>query len=333
MPMNDGPKRPHPRPPGSDGAQGKPFHGKGKGDKSGNKGGKRGGGLRYGAYGGYKGVPRKKALRFVNSDIRRLARDTNDEARQERRKYRRTRGDINAIASATRDNVAKLNANTTQSYNSAIEQSKAAQEALSAQIASNSGAVQSGANSELARLGLGGSDVTGQMTADAAYAQNTAAQNSQDNLSNIGLASANAQSLGDLMLGSIKGEQMHQKGQARNIRDENVSQLRDALHAARAGRGDSVRALLDQMAQTGWAQYMDQAQLNLQRRALKKTGSSYGYGGGSSYSGSSYPSSSYSSTYGYGYSSPSGTSGGSSSGGTANAAKMALYKNLLKTTP
>lgn len=320
------PKPNNPQPPKNKG---------GGGDgKPGNKGGGNGGNLRYGAYGGYKGVARKSALKFVNADIRRLKRDTRNDVRQERRQFQRERGDIKHVAKGTLQNVRHLRQDTSHAYDQAVEQSNAAQQALSQQLAANSGAIQGGANSELARLGLGGSDATGQMTADAAYSQQTAAQNSLDNSTNLGMASANSRALSNLMLGSIKGERLSQIGQARNLRDENVSQLRDALHEAQAGRGDAVNALLAQMAQSGWAQYMDQANLNLQRQALKKYGSSSGVS--SSYT--PYTTSSYQPTYGYGYSSSSGSSGSSysSSGtgsGTANAAKMSLYQKLLGLKP
>jgi hypothetical protein len=306
------------------------------GNANGNKGNNGGGSLRYGAYGGYKGVARKKAAGFVDADIRRLKRDTHSGVKQERRQFRRERGDIKHVARETGQQLHQLRHNSAQAYSDAASQSAAAQQALSQQISQNSGAVQGGANSELSRLGLSGSDATAQMGADAANSQNIAAQGGANNAANLGLASANSKALSNLMIGSNKGERFSQLGISRNARDENVSQLRDALHQAQAGRGDSVKALLDQMAQTGWQQYMGQAQLGLQRQSMKQNGGSGSYNPYANYgSNTPYSAQNYQSTYGYGYSSPGGGSnnGGSSGGGSANAAKLALYQNLMNTQP
>lgn len=307
----------------TDGAKGKPMH-PGK-----NKKGNGPGGLRYGAFAGYKGVARKKALRFVNADIRRLRRDTRNDVRQERRQYQRERGDIKHVYRATGQQLKDLRANSATTYANTVNGAQAAQAALQQTLQNQQGAIQGSANSELARLGLGGTDATAQMGADAQNALNVSQQNSQDNLANLGMAAANSQSLSNLMLGMNKGEKQHQLGQARNLRDENISQLRDALHEAKAGRGDSVRALLDQMAQFGWSQHMQQAQLQLQRQAQKKN--QY-YSGGGSYSSGGYSSQNYQPNYGYGYSSPGGMSGGSS-GSSANRAKSQLYGDLLDLNP
>lgn len=314
--------------------QGQPAHpnqgGKGKGGKD-NKGG---GGLRYGAYGGYAGVPRKKAARFVQADISRLKRDTRSNVRQERRQFRRERGDINHVYQQSGQEMQRLKNNSAATYNQTASNATAAQAALAQTLAANSGAVQGQASSELSRLGLGGTDVGSQMAADQANSQNVAAQGSADNLANLGLAGANSAALSNLMIGSNKGQRLSDLGHARNNRDENISQLRDALHEAQAGRGDSVRALLDQMAQTGWGQHMQQAQLNLQRQAQKKNQSYNGYSSGYGYGsgGSSYSSQNYQPNYGYGYSSPSGSSYGGG-GSSANRAKAGLYSDVLNMNP
>lgn len=300
-----------------------------------NKGGG-GGKLRYGAMGGYKGVPRKKALSFVNADLREQKRDTWNDVKQERRQFRRTRGDLKHVYNESGAEMRRLKDNSAATYSNATSQASQAQAALAQTLQAQTGAVQGQANSELSRLGLGGTDVGSQMSADAQNSLNVANQNSADNLANLGMASANSGALSNLMIGSNKGQMLSDLGQARNRRDENVDQLRDALHAARAGRGDSVRALLDQMAQTGWSQHMQQAQLQLQRQAQKKNQSYNAYASGyNSGSGSNYSASSYQPTYGYGYSSPSGSAGGYGGGGnsSSNAAKNRLYGNILNTNP
>jgi hypothetical protein len=252
-----------------------------------------------------------RARKLVNIDIRNLARDTKSDVRKERRQFRRERGDIRHTYKQSGAYLHKLKRDTRDTYNNTIDTAKTAQQHLQDLLAQQSGALQGDAGGELSRLGLGGSDALGQMGADSANAQMVAQQNGADNLANLRMSRANANGMSDMFIASNKGSKMSDLGQARNIRDENISSLRDALHQAQAGRGDAIRSMLIQLAG--------------QRK----------YGSYSPYQ------SSYNPSYGYGYSSSTGsngyTGGGGTSGGgngySANAAKQRLYSQLLNLQP
>lgn len=325
-----GGSKPHPAPHHA-GQGHNPDHHEGKGD--GKKGGKKKGrgGLRYGAYGGYAGVPRSKAAKLVGADIHKLHRDTRVGVRKEKRQFSRQKKNINrSYKWATRE-TKKLNRNTRRGYNTAIGDATTAAAALQQTLANAGGAVEADANSELSRLGLSGTDAGAQIKAGTATSQQVAAQNSADNLANLGMMKANSGAVNRQLRAMIVGQRQSDIGEQRDLKSENITTLRDAYHEAQANRGDSVRQLLDQMAQTGWAQHMDQANLNLARKSVKKSGSTYTGFSGSRYGSGGYSGSNYSPSYGYGYSSSSGSSGSGS--GSANAAKAGLYSHLLGMNP
>jgi hypothetical protein len=138
---------------------------------------------------------------------------------------------------------------------------------------------------------------------DQAYAQNQAAINTANTSANVGAMGANANAVGQLLGQMNAGAHTSSVGKAGNARSDSLFELeqnklkgfnevRQAMRDLKGTRKDAMLQVLEQLSQTGWAQYMEGQQLNMQRRAMR------GGGGGGSGSGSS-GSSSGGSTSGY----------------------------------
>lgn len=270
---------------------------KNKGGKNDNKGdgkgdGKKGPGYktkgRFGAYGGYKGVSRKKVNRLVGGVIRDEVRDLNHERRSVRREYKRNKRDVNRsfrrgqqdlkhVFGETGDFINSLGATSQQSILDQSAQINAAQAALQQQLGGTyTGAQQAGAE-ELARLGISGGGNFGQLIADQANAQAMGAQNAANQQATLGAMGGNAQQLMGMLAGMNQGSFMSNAGlnlqrrndaliEARGNRDENMQTIRDAIRDTKLGRRDLFFQMLNQLQETGWSQYMDQQQLNMAKR-------------------------------------------------------------------
>lgn len=293
--------------------------------QSGNEKKRNPGGLKnktYGAFGGYKGVKYGEAAALVNPQIRKQINQLKRERRKIRQgvrddrqdinnNYEQTVGDLNYIYSESGEFIQSQNDLINQQYEANRTKAEQAQAALAAQLAANGANNAAGVDSELARLGIGGSGNMGQFAADQSYAQNTAALSGADNLANLGLMAQGSATVGSLLAGMNKGSQASQLGQALNTKNDALQELKNnkmdsflqvnqAIKDAKATRPELINSMLNQLAQTGWAQFVDsknlsmqQQQLNLQkqaqafaqRQALAASGG--GYGGGSTSSGSS----------------------------------------------
>lgn len=247
--------------------------------------------LNYGAYGGYEGVPFHRASRLAGTEIRNELRGLRPDIGSAERLYERSLGDISHIYDQTRGYIGSQNALINQQTVDSRAQSAALAQQLSAQLSQNGTQAQAGSNAELARLGISGAAMPGYFAADQANAQNVASLMGSNADSNLAMMGAGASQIGNLLLGANEGSRGAAFGRAQATRDETIAQVQDAMRQIKGSRRDLTLQLLEQLSQTGWAQYMDQTQLNMQRRAMRGGGGSgsagYGSSSGSSGSGSS----------------------------------------------
>lgn len=276
---------------------------------------------RYGAYAGYKGVKRKRAAHLVNADIRDMMqmlrrelksgrRDLRHEMHDVRQDYRNEREDINNTFDETGKFIGQQNGIIDQRFADSNAQAQAAQAALMQQLggmnASNSGAV----DSELARLGMDSGSFTGQLSADQGYATDMASITGANNMANLAAMQASAGTVGNLLASMNEGSRGSMLSTNMRNRDEQIGDIRDAKHDfakdirqrvldVKSQRGDMIRQMLEQLAQTGWAQYVDQQnlnqnqqQINMQRQQMqhgfamdRAAQAAYGSSSGSSGSG------------------------------------------------
>lgn len=328
----------------------------------GKKGGGKGNNARYGAFGGYKGVSRKRAAKLVQPEIdkqlnalkrekTKINRSARDETKEARQLYQRTTGDLEHIFDESGDYIEHQNNLITGQYDDTRSRALAAQQALAQQLAAQGNATGTGVNDELARLGIQGGADMGQFASDQAFAQNTAALGGQHNLQNLDMMSANAASVGNLLSGMNEGSRASQLGQAKNTRNSMFGDINDAkrdakadvqqaMREARAARPGLIQQMLESLAQTGWGQFVDsknlslqQQQLNLQRQAQNfaqnqtRMANARLYGGGGS-GGSSGGGSSSGGGYSGGSSGGSGGSSGSSGGSSGGSGGPALPGNM-----
>lgn len=262
---------------------GRPQAGKKKGNGSPNK--------TWGGVGGYPGVPKKKVKRLVNgilkdelndlqAQLAELRNDSQNDMQSARTDYRRGVGDLNYVYGETTDYLGSLADKTGAMYAGQATAAQQAQLALQAQLGSTYSGAQSGAESELARLGIQGGGDLSQLGADSQYAQATAAQSGANAQSSLGMAGANSMAGMQMLQGMNQGSFMQGIGQnlnARNdafseIRDnkmENVEAVRQAMQDAQGSRRDMFLQLLQQLQQTGWDQYVQQQQLQMQQQQNK----------------------------------------------------------------
>lgn len=272
--------------------------GKGKGDGKGDggKGKGKGKGGRYGAYGGYKGASRKKASRMAQDEIRDVLQDIRNEIKQERREaqhdrkevnreYRRTKGDVNLAFGESGEFMGQQNDIISGRFADAQSQQAAAQQALMGQLGQNAQKSLGGAGDELARLGLSG-DFGNQAGADQLYAQQAAQLMNAGQQGNLDAMQGNAQSVGDMLLSMNSGAKANMLTQAlvgrndarhgiREDRNDTINDLQSQARQTKREKGSITREILQQLAQLGWAQYVDQRnlnqnqqQINMQRRQM-----------------------------------------------------------------
>lgn len=257
--------------------------------KNGGKKKKKGSG-RYGAMGGYKGVSRKRAARFVDGDIRKLLLQLTHQAQNARAEYRRGKRDVNDLYDRTTGDLGYINAEM-QDFLSAMNgkfagifdssnQQLAANQAAQAQGNNEqAAALQAAALAEMQRLGIQGGGDTGAMMGDTQFLNQLSGQE----LANMqGLNTAQqgaAEMLGQMMQGMAMGSYQSQMGQAANGRNEMLNTLLDAKNDAvrdvRQGkietlkdRGNAIRQLLEQMNQARFSQWANMQDLNLARARL-----------------------------------------------------------------
>lgn len=246
----------------------------------------------YGGVGGYKGVDTKKIKRLVNGlirdevkDLRRgkaqIRRETRHEMQGARRDYRRGLGDLNHVFGESGDYINHLGQQNAQMFQGQADQTGAATAALQAQLGNSyTGAMDAG-QAELGRLGIGqGGNFSG-LIADQANAQAMAGVTGQNAQNTLGMMGGNAAGLMNLVSGMNQGSYMADMGknlnnrndlltEARRGRQDQYNQVRDAIRDTRGSRRDLFLQMLDSLQQTGWSQYMDQQNLNMQKRAMRK---------------------------------------------------------------
>lgn len=252
-------------------------------------GGKKGSAY-FGGYGGYKGVRKSKVKRLVNGIIRDEVRDLGNERRSVRREYRRDSRDVNRqfrrgkkdlrhVFGETEDYLGSLAQRNQNVVSNQSDQISAAQQALQRQLGNTYTGAADQINSELSRLGIEGGGNLGALYSDQANAQAMGAQAGANAQSTLGMMGGNAQQMMGLLQGMNQGAHMSNAGlnlqrrndsliEARGNRSENMQAIRDAIRDVRGGRRDLYVQMLNQLQETGWGQYMDQAQLNMARREL-----------------------------------------------------------------
>lgn len=292
------------------GGNGKGGGHNGSGGGNGNGGGL--GGRRYGAYGGFPGVRYADALALVNAglkpeirqvrnDIQKTRREAQLERQRARNHYQSAVGDLNHVFGESGDYIGFQNQAIQQNYDALEDRAQQAQAALLDHLQANGAANAGAANAELERLGIQGSGDMGQFAADQSNIENVAQVTGANNLANISAAQSNASDVGNLLLGMNAGSKASALGQQVSDRNDAffeaeatkkvaVEQLRRTMSDLRKSRPDLVRQMLEQLRQSGWGQYMDLAnlhlqrdQLNLQRQAQQFYQNHYN-SGGSSYS-------------------------------------------------
>ncbi len=210
-----------------------------------------GGDLRYGAYGGFGGIPYSRARRLASATIRDELRGLRPEIGAANRQYDRSIGDINYLFGESGDYINYQNNLMAQQNTAARTQAQQLASQLSAQLASNGTQAQSGANSELSRMGLGQAEIPGYFAADQANAQNVASimgANSDSNLAMMGTAGAQ---VGNLLAGANAASKASAAGRAMGNRDEMIAKVRDAMRQMKGSRKDLTLQLLEQLAQSG----------------------------------------------------------------------------------
>lgn len=271
---------------------GKGLAGNGKGGK--NKG-KKGMPKMFGARAGYEGVPTRRVNRLVGGVIRDEVRDlrgqlrgvradSREAVRNVRRDARRGKQDLRYVHGETADVLGNISRQNTNMYAQQADSTAAANAALQQMLGGTYSGAQAGAESELARLGLGGqqSGTFDQMMLDAANAQGVAQQSGANAMGTMGMAGTNSAAGMAMLQGMNQGSYMQGIGQNLNARNDalseirtnridNVNEVRRAIRDAKSSRRDLFFQLLQQLQQTGWDQYMQQQQLQLQRKALRKS--------------------------------------------------------------
>lgn len=267
---------------------------------------------RYGAMGGFPGVRYGDALSLVNAEIhkglydyknekQKLRRETQEERQRANRLYTRATGDLNHVFDESGQYIGYQNQAIQDQYSQLNDRSQQAQAALLDHLQTQGQSNMGAAQSELARLGIGGPGMLDQMAADQSNMTNVANQTGANNAANINLQATAAGDVGNLLAGMNAGSRASAIGQQATARSDalfeaeatkkkGMEQLTRAMQDLRGSRGDLTRQMLEQLRESRWGEYVDQANLNLQRRAQaaqEKYYSNYNSGGGySNYSGS-----------------------------------------------
>lgn len=264
------------------------------GRKSGNTARSLGNGMPryYGGLGGYKGVDTREVKGLVNGlirdevkDLRRgkaqIRRESRHEMQGIRRDYRRAKGDLEHVFGESGDYINYLAGQTADTFADQTQQAGAASAALQAQLGDSYTGAMTDATAELDRLGISqGGNMTG-LLADQANAQAMAQQTGQNAQQTLGMMGGNAAALMNLVSGMNQGSYMSDMGKSLNARNDQLTEVRrsrqdaynatrDAIRDVRGTRRDLFNQLLNQLQQTGWSQYMDQQQLKMQRRAMRR---------------------------------------------------------------
>jgi len=260
--------------------------------RDGGKGGRRKGGHGkfYGAMGGYRGVPYKRAAGIVNSQIRRAINDLQREAQQSRNLYQQSKGDLRHIFGEVSEQIGSSNRNIADLYSGAMGSGQEATSDLLAGQSAQTEAAKAAASAELARLGIQGSGNLGRMDADALFASQMAQQAGANNQANLGLASSMAGDVGQLLAGMASGSHLSNRGQALNTRNNSLTDLRSQMGDIRQERGPMINELLESMLQSDFQRWMGIQGLQMDRRQLnasiaaQRAAANGGSGSGSGYS-------------------------------------------------
>lgn len=254
--------------------------------------GKKGGGGFFGGRGGYKGVKKSDAKRLVNgvmreelSDLRSQGRTVKRDARSgikvARTDYNRGKEDLRVVHGEVGDYLSSLAQRNAATVGNEQTQQAQAQAALQTMLGNTYSGAQSQAQSELGRLGIQGGGSFQQLGLDQANAQGVAAQSGANAQSTLGMAGSNSAAAMQMLQGMNQGSYMQGVGQnlnsrndalaeLRNNRTDQLNEVRNAMQEARGTRRDMYFQLLQQLQQTGWDQYVQQQQLQMQRKALNK---------------------------------------------------------------
>jgi hypothetical protein len=245
----------------------------------------------YGAYGSFPGVSVNEAKRSVASQIREGVRDLRKERRQvrweasqDRQKaktdYKRGNEDLSHIYGETSDYINYQQQQMDQQFAAGQDRVAASTNALLDVLNQTSTTNANAANAQMNALGIGAGGDMGEFAADATNNSAVAAQGGANAAANLGAMQTGADAIGNLVAGMNQGQYMSAQGRNLNARNDrfaeiqqgkldNYQQVREAVGELRESRPDLVRQLLDQMQQSKWGQYMDMANLNLQRSAQR----------------------------------------------------------------
>lgn len=206
----------------------------------------------------------KREVKDLRSQRREVSRTARHAKKEVRNQYQRGMGDLQAVHGTTAGYIDAQNARGQAGFDAASIEQNAAAAALQNQLQNVYGAGEGSATAEMARLGItGGEGFLGQLASDKGWAQSMGAQTSANNAANLGLAQANAGSVGQLLASMNQGSLMSGMGQNLNqrndsmnsIRDEELDQkqlVREAIRDARGSRKDTFFQLLTQLKQSGW---------------------------------------------------------------------------------
>lgn len=243
---------------------------------------------RFGAIGGYKGVSTKYVNQLVKGIIKpeiqdlrlqknQLNHDTRNAVRHANEDYVRGQGDLGYVHGETADYLSNLVGRNTQLTADTHDHINAANAALQAQLGDTYSGAQTGAQTELARLGITGGGNLGQLNADRANALAVGAQAGANANSTAELSGSNAAAALQMLQGMNQGSYLQGIGQTLNKNQTNLADIRaqrlqgledirQAMKDARGSRKDAVLQLLQQLQQTGWSQYLQLQQLRDSRR-------------------------------------------------------------------
>lgn len=206
-------------------------------------------------------------LRGLNSQRSQVARDYAAGVDRANTAYERGKGDIEHVFGETGAYLDMLKGRNDAEAAAGASRSDAAAAALRARLGNTYSGVQSGVESELARLGIsGGGNLSGLM-ADAANAQYTADQASANARSTLDQSNSNAGLVMSLLQGMNQGSKMSAAGKNLNARNDaiadfntaRISQLNkigDAIQETRKSRSDLFTQLFNQFQQSGWKGFL-----------------------------------------------------------------------------
>lgn len=206
-------------------------------------------------------------IRGLQSQRNQLNRDYQQGLNTANTQYERGKGDIEHVFGEVGEFLTGQAAKNTAEGSAAVGRSEAAAQALRSRLGDTYSGVQSGAESELARLGISAGGNMGGLQADAANAMYTADQSNTNAMTTLNQSNSNTAQMMNLLQGMNSGSKMSASGKNLNARNDTLAQLAaarianlnkigDALTETRKSRSDLYTQLFNQFQQSGWKGFM-----------------------------------------------------------------------------